>query len=329
MDIDISKMLERVGIAEQDMKIFVDRITRLEDKELTEFLLIVEQLGKDGESDELNSIIEEVYDEVPVDVETFFTDKDYFGKVGKDLYPKLLDDLIDLFEGDYVEVVLCGAIGWGKSFFTTMTMCRILYEVSCLKNPQAAYDQANGSTLFFPNISITLTQAKRVIFGKIKNALLMSPYFREKFSFSPYAEYMEFPKNILLSAVAMSGVMGMDVFAAAMDESNFLDVVEESKMARGRKYDAAEVIYSSIARRIKSRFLKRGKLPGKLIMLSSANYPGDFTDRKKKEAEENKLIFVRDYSEWQTKPEGKYLSKRFWVSMGNENEAPKIVEDKA
>jgi len=64
-------------------------------------------------------------------------------------------------------------------------------------------------------------------------------------------------------------------------------------------------------------------------MLSSANHPGDFTDRKKKEAEENKLIFVRDYSEWQTKPEGKYLSKRFWVSMGNENEAPKIVEDKA
>ena len=326
---DISGLLENIGVPEREMGALVDRASRMSDEEFEQFFTITKQLSKNGESEMLNRLTSDLYDEVPVDTEIFFRHRDYFGKPGSDLYPRLLDDLIRLFEGDYTEVVLCGAIGWGKSFLATMIMCRILYEVSCLKNPQAAYDQAEDSTMFFPNISITLTQAKRVIFGKIKNALLMSPYFREKFSFDLYAEYMQFPKNIMLSAVAMSGVMGMDVFAAAMDETSFMDVVEDSKLSRGQRYDAAEVIYTSLARRMKSRFLKQGSLPGKLIMLSSVNYPNDFTERKKDEAKDNPLIFVLDYPEWGTKPPSKYLPGRFWVSMGTENEAPKVVEDSA
>lgn len=62
-------------------------------------------------------------------------------------------------------------------------------------------------------------------------------------------------------------------------------------------------------------------------MVSSANYPGDFTDRKKEEAIENPRIFVLDYALWDVKPPGTYMDKKFWVSMGTENQAPKVIED--
>ncbi|MGQ0670852.1 MAG: hypothetical protein ACT4PO_14495, partial [Actinomycetota bacterium] len=51
----------------------------------------------------------------PVDVRSFVEDPYYLGLAGQ-VWPVLVDDLERLFhEGDYREVVLKGAIGWGKS----------------------------------------------------------------------------------------------------------------------------------------------------------------------------------------------------------------------
>ena len=325
---DLGALIKTIGLPDESVQSFMAQIDTMNNEEVADFVTIISELSNDGESEMLNGIIGDVYDEAPVDVETFFRNTDYLGRAGADLYPVLLDDLIRLFNGNYTEVTLSGSIGWGKSYLTELIICRILYEVSCLKHPQWAYGLAENSTLFFPNISITETQAKRVIFGGIKEALRVSPYFREQFPFEMYSTEMKFPKNILLGAVAMSGALGMDVFAAAMDELNFMDVVEKSRQARGQKYDQAEVIYASLARRMKSRFMKKGKLPGILVMLSSVNYPNDFTERKKKEAEENPLIFILDYALWEPKPAGTYMDKKFWVSMGTENQPPRVIEDK-
>lgn len=325
---DIESLIKALGLPDESVQSFVTQIGTMNNEEINGFMSVVKELSEEGgESEILNKIVGDIYDELPIDTETFFTNRDYLGRAGADLYPKLMDDLIRIFNGNYTEIVLSGAIGYGKSYLTQLIICRILYEVSCLKNPQWAYGLAENSTLFFPNISITETQAKRVIFGGIKEALRLSPYFRDQFPFEMYATEMRFPKNILLGAVAMSGVLGMDVFSAAMDETNFMEVVESSRQARGARYDQAEVIYTSLARRMKSRFLKKGKLPGMLVMISSANYPNDFTDRKKEEAKENPLIFVLDYALWEPKPPGTYMDKKFWVSMGNENQAPKIIEN--
>lgn len=325
---DLGALIKTIGLPDESVQSFMAQIDTMNNEEVADFVTIISELSNDGESEMLNGIIGDVYDEAPVDVETFFRNTDYLGRAGADLYPVLLDDLIRLFNGNYTEVTLSGSIGWGKSYLTELIICRILYEVSCLKHPQWAYGLAENSTLFFPNISITETQAKRVIFGGIKEALRVSPYFREQFPFEMYSTEMKFPKNILLGAVAMSGALGMDVFAAAMDELNFMDVIEKSRQARGQKYDQAEVIYASLARRMKSRFMKKGKLPGMLVMLSSVNYPNDFTERKKKEAEENPLIFILDYALWEPKPADTYMDKKFWVSMGTENQPPRVIEDK-
>ena len=315
-------------ISKNEMRDLTGQIDALSDSDINSLMLIIKELRDDlGESATLNSFISDIYDEVPVDVETFLRDPNYLGRAGADLYPKLLDDMIRLFDGNYTEVCLSGSIGYGKSYLTELIICRILYEVSCLKHPQWAYGLAEKSTLFFPNISVTETQAKRVIFGGIKEALRVSPYFRDQFPYEMYASEMKFPKNILLGAIAMSGALGMDVFSAAMDEMNFMEVVEKSRRARSKKYDQAEVIYASLARRMTSRFMKRGKLPGMLIMISSVNYPNDFTERKKEEAKENPLIFILDYALWEPKPAGTYMDKKFWISMGTENQPPRIMED--
>lgn len=327
---DIEFLIKALGLPDESVQSFVTQIGTMNNEEINGFMSVVKELSEEGgESEILNKIVGDIYDELPIDAEVFFSHQDYLGRAGADLYPQLRDDIIRLFNGDYTEVLLCGSIGYGKSYLTELIICRILYEVSCLKNPQWAYGLAENSTLFFPNISITETQAKRVIFGGIKEALRLSPYFRDQFPFEMYATEMRFPKNILLGAVAMSGVLGMDVFSAAMDETNFMEIVESSRQARGARYDQAEVIYTSLARRMKSRFLKKGKLPGMLVMISSANYPNDFTDRKKEEAKENPLIFVLDYALWEPKPPGTYMDKKFWISMGNENQAPKIIENEA
>lgn len=325
---ELGILIKTLGLPDESIANFLGQIDSMNNEEMVEIVSIINELSDGGESERLNTIINEVYDEVPVDVETFFRHKDYLGRGGADLYPQLMDDLIRLFNGNYTEVVLSGSIGWGKSYLTEMIMSRILYEVSCLRYPQWSYGQAENATLFFPNISINVTQAKKIIFGGIKEALRVSPYFRDQFPFEMYTEEIRFPKKIVLGAIAMSGALGENVFSAAMDELNFMDVVESSRQARGGKYDQAEVIYASLARRMKSRFLKRGKLPGMLIMLSSVNYPNDFTERKKKEAEENKQIFVLDYPLWGTAPPGTYLDEKFWVSMGTENQAPKVIESK-
>ncbi len=324
---DIATLIQTLGLPQESIRGLIEQINALRKKDLTDFMAIIKELSEDGESKILNKFINDVYDEPLVDVETFFTHPDYFGRAGADLYPKLMDDLIKLFNGNYTEISLSGAIGWGKSYLTEMIMGRIVYEISCLKNPQMAYGLADNSTLFFPNISVNVTQAKKVIFGGIKEAMRVSPYFRDQFPFEMFTEEIRFPKKIVLGAIAMSGALGENVFSAAMDETNFMEIVEKSRQARGGKFDQAEVVYASLARRMKSRFLKRGKLPGMLIMLSSANYPGDFTDKKKEEAKENKQIFILDYPLWGPKPAGTYMEKKFWISMGTENQAPKIIED--
>jgi hypothetical protein len=50
----------------------------------------------------------------PVDIRTFLTEPYFLGETGASLWPKLLDDIVELFEGQYEEALLGGSLGWGK-----------------------------------------------------------------------------------------------------------------------------------------------------------------------------------------------------------------------
>lgn len=263
------------------------------------------------------------YDEYLVDMETFLRDPYYLGWHGADLWPVIFDDLIALFEGgSYDTVILTGAIGWGKDFFSAFAIARMIYEVSCLSDPQTAYGLAKDSTVVFKNFSVNATKARKVLFEELAVKMRASPYFNEKF---PYEKgvltELRFPKHIRAEPgnSQETSALGENIFGAAIDEVNFLPVVEKSRMVGVRgMFDQAERLFSAARRRMKSRFKERGPRPGMLIALSSKQYPDDFTERKVEELKDDPKTFIRSYSEWETKPKGFYSGRTFDVEVNDE-----------
>ena len=264
----------------------------------------------------------------PVNMETFLLHPDYLGLKGQ-VWPRLVEDLTELFEGDYDEAVLFGSIGWGKSTFAEIAMARMTYEVSCLQNPQAAYGLMEGSLIALITASVNKAQAEKVVFHGLRTKFQNSPYFKQFFPFEKdLKEEMRFPNGIVLLPVAASegGTVGYNVFGGVLDEVNFWAVTEKSQLARGQRYDQARAVYDMLSRRIKSRFSKQGKLPGILLQVSSSKYPDDFTEQRAKEVLTNgeTKTFVRRYSNWDTRPPEHFLPTRFYLYRGTSGDRPRI-----
>ncbi len=267
----------------------------------------------------------------PVDIRTFVEDPKYLGSVLRgNIYGKVLDDLIELFDDDYSEVLLTGAIGWGKTTMAEVGICYDIYRVSCLRSPADAYGMLPGSNLAFINVSVNKSQATKILFGGLGNLIRNSPYFKEKFPFAPnITSELRFPRGVFAYPVAASeqALLGEGVFSAAFDEMNFYAVVEKSKQhPEGGLYDQALQLYTKMSRRIKSRMNKRGMLPGHLWMVSSARYPNDFTERKAVEALTDKTIFVRQYSAWETKPRSDFMAETFEVEVGDVTRRSRLLD---
>ena len=87
--------------------------------------------------------------------------------------------------------------------------------------------------------------------------------------------------------------------------------------------------YSSVKARIKSRFIKDGKLLGKMFLVSSKHAEHDFLEvylqRRRGEADAKKL-FIVDEPLWVVKPSSTYSGKRFQVAYGAKQLMPQVVE---
>jgi hypothetical protein len=295
----------------------------------------------------------------PVGMEEFILSPHYLGLDGTcgrgKIFPGLVADLVELFEGDYNEAVLYGAIGWGKSTFCEVSIARMLYDMSSLKSPQAIYDLREGGGISVLNVSVNKVQAKKVVFSRVKEMLAVSPFFREEFPHDPKVESeLKFRNNLYFTPAAASegGTIGYDVWGAVMDEVNFMAVVESSTQARGAKYDQATHVSELLMRRIKSRFNRGGSIPGILLHASSSKYPDDFTERKaeqfrvdmekyeeaqvkiavgewpaEQKAPEKPKVFLRRNTNWGVKDPSWFSSERFFLYLGTPTERPFITDD--
>lgn len=262
----------------------------------------------------INDVYSDEYFERPVKIKQFIEDPYYLGQtLGSGIYPKVKESLIELFDGNYFEVVLGGAIGWGKSTMAYIGVAYDIYLVSCIKSPAQSFGLIPGSNVAFLNVSVNKRQAQRIMFSGLFNLIKNSPYFRERFQWDKSIETeLRFPRNVFAYPVAASpqAMLGEGVFSAAFDEMNFYQVVEDSrKNPEGGEFDQAFALYNLMSRRIRSRMNKRGRLPGHLWLVSSARYPNDFTERKAAEALTDPTIFVREYSDWETKPATSYMQR--------------------
>lgn len=306
----------------------IDDLSKQLTRDDLELLKAVLQENEGNEYAVLKDLAGYTYRHWPVSVRTFVEDPKFLGLKGQ-IFPRLLNDLEELFEGDYVEAILCGAIGWGKSTFAEIAMCRMIYEISCFRNPQKVYGLMKGSVIALINVSVQKMNAQKIVFQGIKSKLVNSPYFN---ALCPPDQHLtselRFPNNLWVFPVASTetGIIGYNVFGGVMDEVNFMGVVEKSKAAGGKTYDHAVTLQEALIRRMKSRFMRKGKLPGILLQISSSRYPEDYTERRMREADDDPSIFVRRYSQWDTIPRERFSSKTFFVSLGDSIRRPEIFD---
>lgn len=262
----------------------------------------------------------------PVSMEQFVKDEYYLGKTCDTLYPKLLDDLNELFSGGYHESISTGSIGWGKTYFASIGVCRVLYEISLLQDPFETFGLGRDSNLSVVCLSVNEALAIKVAFENIATKIKASAYFEEHFPFKPTKRELRFPNNIWVAARATTdtSALGLNVVSALLDETNFMPTKGKEALRMGY-VDHAEIIYNNIQRRMKSRLLKKGKLPGMLFIVSSKKTNDDFTARRIRASREDGSVFVRDYALWDVKREN-YSEKTFPVLVGNDQTPSKLLD---
>ncbi len=280
-----------------------------------------------------------------VGVEEFVNSREYMNQQAS-CRTAVLDGLIELFDSprsiDYIECTLSGSTGWGKSFFSYLAIAYMVYKLSCQHNPQLEYDLAPGTSIIFIFQSKRYELSKKVLFEQLTEMLKLSPYFMRIFPFDPEVKSeLRFPKGIYVLPVGGSdtAALGMNVFGGAIDEMNYMARVRyserfESSMDTSHEYDQAEQTYRTLIRRMKGRFMQHGRLPGKLLLISSRNYTGDFTDRKAKEAEQEmrergkSSILVLTHSQWEVLPQDRFSGEKFLVELGSNVRQSRIVDKK-
>lgn len=274
----------------------------------------------------------DLYKWQPVDVKTWLFSPEFMDLEGQ-IWPVLADDLTELVEGNYKEAILTGGIGYGKSYLTSLVICRMLYELSCYKDPQMALGLASNSQIVIPNIATNAKVAKEVVFEYVAGFVRRSPYFRRYFPpEKDLTRELVFPNRVrvLPAASTQGSVIGQNIYGAVMDEANFLFRGEsERAMAVGEEYDLAKVLHNALQRRIESRF---GKNSGVLLIVSSSQYPDDFTEFRRKQAEATgERIFYRHYSQWSPKPAYQGFDSDpknyFWLSVGDSANRPRVIRE--
>jgi hypothetical protein len=265
----------------------------------------------------------------PVGIRQFIEDPNFLNSRGE-VYPAIMEVLKELASGQYVECVLTGSIGTGKTSIALWLTAYSLYQLSCMVSPHKEFGLARSSEITIIFQSITRELAKGVDYQRFRSMVEAAPYFRRHFPFDREIESeLRFPNRIIVKPVSgtETAAIGQNVVGGILDEMNFFQVVEKSrKSVDGATYDQAVAVYNSIARRRKSRFLKNGKLPGILCLVSSKRYPGQFTDQKEAEAKKDPTIYVYDCRVWEIKP-GAFCGETFRIFTGDDARNPRILDD--
>ncbi|MFO7948124.1 MAG: hypothetical protein R6V19_15065 [Armatimonadota bacterium] len=248
------------------------------------------------------------YTQPPADVVEFVTSPLYLD-LAQDVYPEVLRTLEEVFSGPgggpgYDEAVLCWGIGSGKSYFSTLAVLYMTHRVLCMQDPQRQLGLSPGSQIAMVIMGPSSRQVRNVIFGDIRELVGRSPWFQR--NFPPASEtqsHVEFAKNIVIAAgnSADTFVLGYNVLAGVIDEAAWL-----TESYDGRQQDA-EDIYTSLQRRIKSRFGRRGML----FIVSSPKHTDDFVQGKLTEAADSDRIFASRRAVWDMKPAQHFSGEYF------------------
>jgi hypothetical protein len=276
----------------------------------------------------------------PVDVETFLQDDSLFGRSCADFDPPLIEDMKRVFApGSTIsQLVMTGALGYGKTSVAMAAIGYVIYRMSCLRNPARYYGLLDGSKIVFGIYSITKRQAADAGYWRLRSYIDRSPYFQHTFPRDRRIETKIVFKSHNMEVVQGSRelhVVGLDMFTCALDEANFMSkkVDKETGKQIGQAYD----LFNATANRITSRFLQKGGvIPGIVILMSSRNTQSDFLEVHLGKLTEGKYragmrgqisrnAYLIDYNLWENKPD-KYSKQKFQVEVGDRYARTRILK---
>lgn len=293
---------------------------------------ILLEMSESGNSQTLNNLWAADYEEIPVGIEEFITNPRYLGNSCTDdqgnstIYPYWIKVLKDLFGKDYIaEAVFSGAIGLGKSTIAVIGLCYILYKLLCLKNPAQFYGLNKGSKIAIAFFNLNMDQAYGVGYAKMQAYLKKSPWFLEHGTLYGRTYQTYYPgKDIeILVGSKSDHFIGRDIVAAMLDELNFAPgqdaTLEKSSILK---------LYNTIRRRIESRFMKLGKIPGMLFLVSSKDDEHDFLELYIEKNRGKASMYLVDEPIWVVKAGlGLYSGPTFNVTVGNRYNKSRILDD--
>ena len=310
-----------------------DVLDKLDDDELASLEAILAEVGVTGTSQIADTCADLEWEEVPVPIEEWLDSYHHIGDLKDSIYPVLKQDLIELFNGNYHEVILTGSTRWGKDFFSCTAMTRLLYELCCLRDPAQSMGLGAGESIHVVPISRTTQQARRIVFGGIASKLNLAPWWRNRFKET--LDYIEFPNKkitIVGGASSDASALGLNVYTALVDEGNFMGMVkasEAAKSAGGKTHDRAQMICDALVRRIQGTYRHSG-VKGMLFLISSKRATDDFTERRIREHIKQGTtngVFVRDYTTWHVRPEPFKHQKWYRCSVSSTEGRCRILED--
>ena len=163
------------------------KLENLSEQERTAVLEILNQITKTGSSSKLDNILNEDWDEIPVDIHTFLHDKRYLGNALYDneqrftIFPYWESKLEEIFPDNistrYNTIILTGAIGLGKSTIAVICLLYLLYRLLCLKDPYLYYGLQPIDKISISFMNITLENARGVSGDKMNQMILSSEWF--------------------------------------------------------------------------------------------------------------------------------------------------------
>ena len=243
------------------------------------------------------------YSQPPADIVEFVQSPLYLD-LEDEVYPEVLNTLQQIFHKPPEEVVLCWGIGSGKSFLASLAILYMAYLVLCMRDPQRSFRLSPGSQIALVIMGPSSRQVRSVIFSDIHELVKRSPWFQKNCKLqSQRQDALEFNKHLLIAAGNSTDtyVLGYNVLAGVIDEVAWLMETQD-----GRR-QSADDIYTSLQRRIKSRFGNQGLL----LMVSSPKHTTDFMETKLKEAETNPRIFASRRAVWEVKPPDRFCGQTF------------------
>lgn len=280
------------------------------------------------------------YEETPVGIRRFLEHEDYMGNAtgggavpdGGEIYPFWMDKLQEIYDRRHslTELIFTGSIGSGKSRNARHWVEYEFYRCLCLRDPTEYYLADELSFLLF---SLTQGLADNKLYGKIMEDMLSSPWFREQGEEQEGQknEWITFPEKSVKTKLGSTftpgkgGSVGEDIFGGIMDEFSEAERKDDKHVTNDQK---SEIIkqYTSVKRRMTSRFEMMGNLPGMLLLVSSVQDENAPLEKYIEKVENDDDVMIVRAALHEAKSFA-FTDVTIPLSLGTEKSPPELLED--